>query len=211
MDPIELKERIIENASALFFRNGVKSMTMSDIANKLGISKRTLYEVFCDKEELLMECIDYYHAKADRKIEQLTRDSENVIDTLIRLYAQNLFQVMDVGKPLMNDLKKYYSHLFRKIEDKRKEDICVFIPLFEKGAEQGLIRQDVNFEILLWMLKVQLDAVLGDDEIPTGRYSVNQFLQTIIQNFIRGIATPLGNERIDRLMENNKEEYQIKI
>ncbi|MDR2690770.1 MAG: TetR/AcrR family transcriptional regulator [Dysgonamonadaceae bacterium] len=198
---MELKERIIENASALFFRNGIKSMTMSDIANEMGISKRTLYEVFRDKEELLEECLSYYHAKADKKIEQLTNDSENVIDTLIRIYAQKLFYMMDVGKPLMNDLRKYYSHLFRKIEDKRKEDICIFIPLFKKGVEQGFIRDDVNFEILLWLLKIQFDAVLDEDTVPAGKYSVNQFLQAIIQNFMRGIATPLGNEKIDQLMK----------
>lgn len=207
---MELKERIIESASMLFFRNGIKSMTMSDIANKMGVSKRTLYEVFRDKEELLEECLSYYHAKADRKIEQLTNDSENVIDTLIRIYAQKLFHVMDVGKPLMNDLRKYYSHLFRKIEEKRKEDICIFIPLFKKGVEQGFIRDDVNFEILLWLLKIQFDAVLDEDTVLSGKYPVNQFLRAIIQNFMRGIATPEGNERIDRLMENYKD-YEIKI
>lgn len=208
---MELKERIIENASALFFRNGIRSMTMSDIANGLGISKRTLYEVFRDKEELLEECLNYYHAKADREIEQLTRNSDNVIDTMIRLYARNFFQMLEAGKLLVNDLKKYYSHLYRKIEKKRNDDVCIFIPLFEKGVEQGLIRNDVNFEVMLWLLKIQFDAVLNEHTVPTGKYSAHQFLQAIIRNFLRGIATPLGNERIDRLMENYKEDYEIKI
>lgn len=207
---MELKERIIENASALFFRNGIRSMTMSDIANGLGISKRTLYEVFRDKEELLEECLNYYHAKADREIEQLTRNSDNVIDTMIRLYARNFFQMLEAGKLLVNDLKKYYSHLYRKIEKKRNDDVCIFIPLFEKGVEQGLIRNDVNFEVMLWLLKIQFDAVLNEHTIPTGKYSAHQFLQAIIRNFLRGIATPLGNERIDRLMENYND-YEIKI
>ena len=207
---MELKERIIENASELFFRNGIRSMTMSDIANGLGISKRTLYEVFRDKEELLEECLNYYHAKADREIEQLTRNSDNVIDTMMRLYARNFFQMLEAGKLLVNDLKKYYSHLYRKIEKKRNDDVCIFIPLFEKGVEQGLIRDDVNFEVMLWLLKIQFDAVLNEHTIPTGKYSAHQFLQAIIQNFLRGIATPLGNERIDRLMENYND-YEIKI
>ncbi len=55
---MELKERIIEETSKLFFQNGIKSMTMSDIASHLGISKRTLYEVFKDKEDLLEECFE---------------------------------------------------------------------------------------------------------------------------------------------------------
>lgn len=184
---------------------------MSDIAKGLGISKRTLYEVFRDKEELLTECLNYHHAKIDREIEQLTRDSENVIDTMIRIYAQKFFQMLDAGKLLINDMKKYYSHIYRKIEQKHNDDVYIFIPLFEKGVDQGLIRGDVNFEVLLWLLKIQFDAVLNEDTIPSGKYSAHQFLQAIIQNFLRGIATPLGNERIDQLMESYKKEYNIKI
>ena len=207
---MELKERIIENASMLFLRNGIKSMTMSDIANEMGISKRTLYEVFRDKEDLLEECLDYQHTKADKEIKRLTEDSENVIDTLIRLYAQNFHQVFSVSKSLINDLKKYHGHLFRKIEERRKEGIYDFIPLLKKGVEQGLIRNDINFEIMMWLLKTQFNAILDETAVPTGKYSINQFVQAIIQNFLRGIATPLGNERIDRLMEHYKD-YEIKI
>jgi AcrR family transcriptional regulator len=207
---MELRERIIENASMLFFRNGIKSMTMSDIANEMGISKRTLYEVFRDKEDLLEECLDFQHAKADIEIKRLTDDSENVIDTLIRLYAQNFHQVFSVSKSLINDLKKYHGHLYRKIEDRRKEGIYDFIPLLKKGVEQGLIRNDINLEIMMWLLKIQFNAVLNESAVPTEKYSINQFVQAITQNFLRGIATPLGNERIDQLMKHYKD-YEIKI
>jgi len=207
---MELRVRIIENASMLFFRNGIKSMTMSDIANEIGISKRTLYEVFRDKEDLLEECLDFHHAKADKEIEILTENSENVIDTLIRLYAQNFHQVLNISKSLINDLKKYHGHLYRKIEEKRKGEMNNFIPLLKKGVEQGLIRDDINFEIMMWLLKIQFDAVLDDTSVLMEKYSVNQFVRAIIQNFLRGIATPLGNERIDQLMEHYKD-YEIKI
>ena len=207
---MELRERIIEGASMLFFRNGIKSMTMSDIANELGISKRTLYEVFRDKEELLEKCLDFHHTRTDKEIERLTNNSENVIDTLIRLYARNFHQVLSVSKSLIHDLKKYHGHLYQKIEEKRKEGMYNFIPFLQKGVEQGLIRNDINFEIMLWLLKIQFNAVLDETTVPTGKYSINQFVQTIIQNFLRGIATPLGNDRIDQLMEHYKD-YEIKI
>jgi hypothetical protein len=63
---------------------------------------------------------------------------------------------------------------------------------------------------MLWLLKIQFDAVLDEDTVLSGKYPVNQFLRAIIQNFMRGIATPLGNERIDLLMENYRD-YEIKI
>jgi AcrR family transcriptional regulator len=205
---MELKERIIENASTLFFRNGIKSITMSDIANEMGISKRTLYEVFRDKEQLLEECLDFHHAKTDKEIEKLINNSKNIIDVLMRLYAKNFHQVLSV-KFLVNDLKKYHAHLYRRIEERRKEDMCNFIPFLKKGVEQGLIRNDINFEILLWLLKIQFNAVLDENTVPTEKYSVNEFVQAIMLNFLRGIATSLGNERIEWLMEYYKNEIKI--
>jgi AcrR family transcriptional regulator len=208
---MEQKERIIESASTLFFRNGIKSITMSDIANETGISKRTLYEIFSNKEDLLEACLDFHRAKTENEIERLVLNSENVIDTLMRLYAQHFFQVLSVSRKIVTDLKKYHPRLYSNSENKRKERIHIFMPLLKKGIEQGLIRGDINFEILLWLLKVQFDAVLLDENsVPTEKYSVNQFLKTIIQIFMRGIATPLGNERIDKLIENYKD-HEIKI
>jgi AcrR family transcriptional regulator len=198
---MELKNRIIEEASLLFFNKGVKSMTMSDIANELGISKRTLYEVFRDKEELLEICVNAHLEKADREIAELSADSDNVIDTLMRIYAKHLQEIKSVNKLVLHDLKKYHSHIYKKIECKQKEGIYMFMPFFNKGIEQGVIRKNVNFEILIWLLKAQFKTLMDDDFIPTDKYSTDEFIRAIILNFIRGIATPLGNEKIDKIVE----------
>ncbi|MDR0682244.1 MAG: TetR/AcrR family transcriptional regulator [Dysgonamonadaceae bacterium] len=201
---MELRDRIIEEASLLFFNNGIKSMTMSDIANELGISKRTLYEVFHDKEELLEKCIVTHMKKADQEMEALIKNSEDVIDTLMQIYKKHLNDMRNVHKTVIHDLKKYHTQIYKKIECKQKEVTYIFIPLLKKGVEQGLIRNDVNFEILIWLLKSQFKALMADDFIPVDKYSVDEFIRTIILNFIRGIATPLGNEKIDMIVENLK-------
>jgi AcrR family transcriptional regulator len=200
---MELKDRIIEEASLLFFNNGIKSMTMSDIANELGISKRTLYEVFRDKEELLEKCFIVHMKKADQEMEALVKNSENVIDTLMRIYGKHLNDMRNVHR-VIHDLKKYYTQIYKKIECKQNEEAYIFIPLLKKGVEQGLIRNDVNFEILIWLLKSQFKALMTDDFIPVDKYSVDEFIRAIILNFIRGIATPLGNEKTDMIVENFK-------
>jgi AcrR family transcriptional regulator len=201
---MELRDRIIEEASVLFFNNGVKSMTMSEIANELGISKRTLYEVFRDKEELLEKCIDIHMEKVDQEMEALANSSEDVIDTLMRIYAKHLNDMRNVHKTVIHDLKKYHAQIYKKIECKQKEGPYIFILLLKKGTEQGLIRNDINFEILIWLFKSQFKALIDDDFIPTDKYSVDEFIRAIILNFIRGIATPLGNEKIDRIVKKLK-------
>ena len=204
---MNLKERIIENASDLFLQKGVKSMTMSDIANELGVSKRTLYEVFRDKEDLLENCIWSHLAKVDKAIRTLAENSEDVIDTVMRAYGRYLNETKTINRSVIHDLKKYHSVLYKKVAQKQKENMSLFLPLFEKGIRQGLIRDDINFEIILWLVRSQFRSLMNDDYFPTDKYSVNEFIQVIILNFIRGIATPSGVKKVDDIVEkmrNNK-------
>ncbi|MDR2805713.1 MAG: TetR/AcrR family transcriptional regulator [Dysgonamonadaceae bacterium] len=197
---MELKDRIIQEASILFFTKGVRSMTMSDIANELGISKRTLYEVFRDKEELIETCVQNHFEKIDREIGIMVSNSEDVIDTLMRMYTKNLQEVQNTNKSVLHDLKKYHVSVYRKVKCRQNEGLQIFIPLFNKGIKQGLIREDMNFEILTWLLKAQFKALMDDEFIPTDKYPAEEFIRAIILNFIRGIATPLGNDKIDKIV-----------
>ena len=207
---MDLKERIIENASTLFFQKGVKSMTMSDIANELGISKRTLYEVFRDKEDLLENCINSYMKRTDKEIQILTDQSEDVIDAMMRVYAWNLNEMRTMNRCVMSDLKKYHSNIYSIVEQKQKKNAFILLPFLNKGVEQGLIRNDVNFEIILWLVKSQFNALINDDNFPAEKYSMNDFIQAIILNFIRGIATPSGIIKVDSIVEKLQNQGYIK-
>ena len=198
---MDLRERIIENASTLFFQKGVKSMTMSDIANELGISKRTLYEVFRDKEDLLENCINTHITRADNAIQALLEHSEDVIDSMMRIYALSLDEMRMVNRSVMYDLKKYHSRLYKKVEQNQRDDVYKLLPLLNKGVEQGLIRKDINFEIILWLVKSQFRALMNDDYLPKDKYSLNDFIQAITLNFMRGIATPSGVKKVDDIVE----------
>ena len=176
-------------------------MTMSDIANELGISKRTLYEVFRDKEDLLENCIGLHIDKADKAIQTLAENSEDVIDTIMHLFARYLNELRKINRLVMYDLKKYHPNLYKKLEYKQKEDVHMLLPLLDKGVKQELIRKDVNIEIILWLVKSQFRALITDEYLPIEKYSINEFIQTIILTFIRGIATPSGIEKVDRIIE----------
>jgi AcrR family transcriptional regulator len=202
---MELREKIIQGSSALFFRNGVRSMTMSDIANELGISKRTLYEVFRDKEDLLEECIKAKMSKKDSEMEAIAKDSENVIDALMLIYSMQLREAQEVNKSLLHDLKKYYAHIYSKVECRQKNGYLAFIPLMQKGIKQGLIREDINFEVIMWLVRAQFKALIEDEFIPTDKYSTGEFIGAIILNFIRGISTLSGYERIEKFVTETRE------
>ena len=205
---MELKDRIIQEASMLFFRNGIKSITMSDIANHLGISKRTLYEVFNDKEDLLNACINWQMACTMKEKEQIAQNSENVIDTMMRVYTQHLNDAHSINKSLWHDLKKYHPQIYQRIEKKQENETNTFHPLLERGVEQGLIRNDINLEICIWLIKCQFKALIEGNLVMHDKYSTNQYVRAIILNFTRGIATPKGNELIDDIIKKIKESEQ---
>lgn len=197
---MDLKERIIQKASELFFKNGIRSVTMSDIANHLGISKRTLYEVFRDKEELLEVCLDTHMDRAEGELNKLIDSSEDVISAMMQIYAKHLNEMHTAGKTTLYDFKKYHPRLYKKIQNKQKRTIAMFHPLFREGVEQGLLFDNIDFEICIWMIKSQFVALLEGESLPLDKFSINQFIRAIILTFVRGIATPKGNKRIDEIV-----------
>jgi len=177
---------------------------MSDIAAEAGISKRTLYENFRDKDELLEACINNHVAKGDQEIKKIIESNENVIVTLMRFHSMQLSTMWSVGRSIANDLRRYHRDLYTRVEARQAEKILTFIPLFQKGVAQGLIRDDTPFEIMLWLLNRQFKTLMDDAVIPNDRYSLADCLGAMTLNFIRGIATPRGVKLIDEIMRHPK-------
>jgi Transcriptional regulator len=207
---MNLRQRIIEQSSDLFLQQGIKSITMSDIAQNLGISKRTLYEIFPNKEELLEEVFESYMGRTEKEMKEFLTGSDNVIDTLMRIYAKQLSEMQHTNKVAMYDLRKYYPKVYEKVNCEHQRKIDHFIPLFEKGIEQGLIRDDVNVQILLWILETQFKQLMENDRFLVNEYSIREFVREIILTFTRGIATEKGIKVIDEAIVNIEQEIRNK-
>jgi len=205
---MDLRQRIINQSAKLFFNQGIKSITMSDIAQDVGISKRTLYEIFPNKEELLEATLNYHTYKTDKEMEKFLEGSENAIDTLMRIYAKQLSEMQTTNRSVIYDLKKYYPQIYAKVNTKHKKNVDNFVPLFTKGMEQGLIRKDLNIQILMWMLGAQFKSLMESDWSITTQFSIKEFVSEIILTFTRGIATPKGIEVIDEAIVRIEEEIK---
>ncbi|MDR1738593.1 MAG: TetR/AcrR family transcriptional regulator [Candidatus Symbiothrix sp.] len=200
---MELRNKIIALALPLFLKNGIRSMTMSDIANELGMSKRTLYEAFRDKDELLEACLTLHNEQMDLEIEDMKIHSDNIIDLFIHIYGQYLHRMNDINPYMIRDLKKYYPAIYEKIHQRQEASYNIFIPLLNQGVQEGLIRKELHFEILLFLIKAQFNSLIGE-KLPNTQYSPHEFIRTILLHFMRGIATPAGNEMIDKFIEKTE-------
>lgn len=198
---VELKERIILAAVELFTTNGIKSITMDEIAASLGISKRTLYEVFPDKETLLEECILKSQKDGDIFVKRVIETSGNVLEVLLKCYQWSIERFHATNKKFFEDIKKYPKvyQLMKNNRNRSSEDTVNF---FKEGVKQGIFRDDVNFAIINLLVRDQLDLLMNSDIC--NEYSFLEVYESIMFTFLRGISTEKGA----RVLEDFIREYR---
>ena len=201
----ELREKIIETATTLFSRQGIRSVTMDDIAMTFGISKRTLYEVFADKETLLMECIRRGREENMEYVRQVAEASSNVLEVLLKHFLRSIENYHATNKRFFEDIKKYP----RAYEQVMAGDRCfseAAIDFFKAGVDQGLFRDDVNFHILGILLHEQLNLLMDSELCET--YPFLEVYESIMFTFLRGISTPEGAAELERFIRHYREKKE---
>lgn len=186
---VELRERIILAAVELFTTNGIKSITMDEIAASLGISKRTLYEVFPDKETLLEECILKSQKDGDIFVKGVIETSGNVLEVLLRCYQWSIERFHATNKKFFEDIKKY-PKAYRLMKNNRNRSSEDTVNFFKEGVKQGIFRDDVNFAIINLLVRDQLDLLMNSDIC--NEYSFLEVYESIMFTFLRGISTEKG-------------------
>ena len=185
----ELKERIIATATEAFTTKGIKSITMDDIAAALGISKRTLYEVFVDKESLLKDCILTVQAERDRYLQEVYEQSHNVLEVILDVFQKSIEMFHKTNKRFFEDIKKY-PKVYNMMKERSESDSEKTMSFFMLGVEQGIFRSDVNFAIVNLLVREQFDVLLNTDVC--NEYSFIEVYESIMFTYIRGISTEKG-------------------
>ena len=187
----------------MFVRHGIKAITMDYIAGQMGMSKRTLYENFKDKDSLLLSCIQYLDEEGKKEVEEIRKKSTNSIEFFLLVYQSELQKLRLANQNFFSDLKKYHpsvSAYYEADKEKSKEN---FILLLERGIYEGYIREDLNMEIITFLLGAQLEMLIKSDSIDLNKYSFMEVFETIVMNFVRGIATSKGVAFIDEFIKKN--------
>ncbi len=198
---VELRERIITAATEAFTSKSIKSITMDDIAAALGISKRTLYEVFSDKESLLKECILKAQADRDKYLQQVFEQSHNVLEVILAVFQKSIEMFHQTNKRFFEDIKKY-PKVYEMMKNRQDSDSMKTMSFFKTGVEQGIFRSDVNFAIVNLLVREQFDVLLNTDIC--NEYPFIEVYESIMFTYIRGISTEKGA----RVLEDFIQEYR---
>lgn len=197
------KERIVEQVMRMFVTQGIKSVRMDDIAQQLGVSKRTLYELFGDKEGLLYLAMLCYFEQNRLRWKELCAGARNVLEEMFMV----LGSVMDSSgttSRLMDNLKKFYpavhDKLMREGGEKNRADFRVML---EKGIADGLFIDSINIDLAISVLYYTASALVTRRGLilPEDISDREAFVQ-IISTFFRGISTTEGMRLIDDYLKH---------
>jgi TetR/AcrR family transcriptional regulator, cholesterol catabolism regulator len=190
---LEIKDRIIAKSRELFFRYGVKSVTMDDIASDLGISKKTIYQHFEDKDDIVHQMMEIEMANDKCEWEDLEKVSKNVIEKSVKSMEFFKQAFTEINPSAFFDIKKYHPKTWQLFQDHKQNFILAsIIKDLKEGIEQGFFRPEIKVDILAKMRLEQIEIAFDPHLFPTNKFSVVDVEITMLDHFFRGIMTEKG-------------------
>ncbi len=203
------KDMIVEQACRMFVKQGVKEVRMDDIAQAVRVSKRTLYEMFGDKEELLTQAIRLHLAEIQVKHLEIASAAPNVLIAVLSV-LKSVLEHSDEEWKLKNAMSRFYPTVYKRImADGAERQREGFRLALIAGKEQGLLVDRVNIDLSITMLYYMATGIYNNQyqmELPDGISPIDAFTEVLI-NFMRGISTAKGLEVIDDYVEKELKKY----
>lgn len=195
----QVKEDMIEGISDLFLKYGLRSTSMEDICTHLKISKKTLYQFFTNKDDVVEQVM--LHRRNNRRVQE---DIENLLqqDAIEALMLIRDHIISDFSSRLpanMFDIKKYHPEVYERILQLDSEfSFTALRRLLNNGIKSGYFRKDLHLDLQIYLFTKQL-SFLGEPEIISSiQYPMDIIISTIMDNFVRSISTPEGVEKLEK-------------
>lgn len=192
---LSLSKQIISTATAAFTSRGIKSVKMDDIANELTISKRTLYEIFANKEQLLLECVKQMHKEFKDRMDKFVSDDTSVIAIIIESNRYQMVRLNSISPKYYSDLHKYAS-VIKWIDESHKKEEKKTLAFFKRGVDEGYFRKDLDYSLINKMSNGIVDYIMENQLFKD--YTMKQILHNIIMLSVRGLCTLKGVEALEK-------------
>lgn len=202
---MEIKDRIIEHAEKLFMRYGVKSVTMDDIASDLAISKKTIYQYFKDKDDIVLAATKNHIDEERKEFEEIYVTSENAIEEIFRVSKCLRKNVRNINPVLLHDLNRYHSNAWNQWLEFKDDFIFNSIRMnLKKGIQQGFFRNEINVDIMSRLRLMQVQMSFDPDVFPLDQYDLYEVQTQLFDLFLYGILTHKGKDLYHQYLEQEK-------
>lgn len=192
---LSLRDRIVDTAMHAFAAKGIRAVKMDDIAKLLGISKRTLYEVYENKEVLLFEGVKKYKTLKEQEFLQIYHESADVMDILLKIYRMKVEEFKVTCPEFYSDLAKYPSVLDFFSKD-RQQQHDRFVEFLKRGVDEGYFRKDLNLDLLANMFSFVMQHIMEEQLYKT--CTIEEIFHNIVFVSLRGFSTFEGIKRLEQ-------------
>ncbi|MDP3446200.1 MAG: TetR/AcrR family transcriptional regulator, partial [Ignavibacteria bacterium] len=185
-------------ASQLFNRYGIKSISMEELSRQLGISKKTLYQHFTDKNDLVEKTIFYTIEQKGCFIKRIYEQNLNAVEEMFAVFKYVNEMIRNHNPSLDFDLQRFYPQIFRKVREFHRTNVYeTTLSNLIKGKEEGFYRADLNEDIIAKLHVMRIENLMHSDVVTHEELHSNQFFKELFKYHIYGIISPKGIQFID--------------
>ena len=193
-----MKQNIINEAIPLFIQFGFKSVTIDDIAIKMGVSKKTIYAHFPKKVTLVETSVFMHFNNVFEKILNISKHSKDPIIGLYQIKKEALKHLSNEKNSPVYQLQKYYSSIYNKLQQMEFNTLGgMFSESLKKGIEMGLFRSEININ---FVTRIFFNGIRGINDVqlfPIEEYRIDQLLINFSEYHLRAICSPAGVEKLN--------------
>lgn len=200
-----MREKIIHKSGELFLTLGFKSVTMDDIANALGISKKTIYQHFDNKTKLIEATTTNMFENICGGIDCICEASHNPIEELydIKMYVMNYLKNEKTSPQFQ--LKKYYPQIFQSLQMKQFEKMYVSVKdSIQKGVDTGLFRENIDVDFISRMYFNGMTGIKDENIFPSERFTMDYLMESYLEYHLRAICNENGLLTLRKFIKTNQ-------
>ena len=195
----ELKSRIIDYAMGDFYKRGVRAVKMDEISQGLHVSKRTVYEIFGDKEELLLAGLKIKNLEMREKLETYScNGAHNVVDIIGYFYKLQMEVNSMVGVAFYEEIHRM-PRVIEFFNQEHEREFADRVKFLKAGVEEGLFRQDIDYSLTMELLSASMSEIMHNQLYK--KYSMQEMFDNYFLVIIRGFCTERGVALLNKVIE----------
>lgn len=187
----------------LMMRIGPQSVTMDMVARDCGISKRTLYETFPNKHDLICDVIKFNQEASNAKFVEIFEQSSNSFEALMGVYTVARDFIQKTSQVFLTDIKRLYPEAFNEYKNQEISHILSLAKIIRQAKDEGLALPGIKCKIAAFLLTNNMKNLHNMQDFPFPEYTAAEVFDGAFLNFMRGIATTKGQEIIEDYVVKN--------
>lgn len=199
-----MKASIVDKATEMFLNLGFKSVTMDDIATEMGISKKTIYKHFCNKNTLVKATVNNLLERVSSGIDEIRDLDKNSIEEIFMIRGFMMQQLKNESTSPTYQLQKFFPKIFSCLREKQFEKMYNSMKdNLKKGVENKIYRADIDIEFTARIYFTGITGIKDNDVFPAEMFTTASITKKFLEYHLRAITTPKGLEILDLILKND--------